>query len=221
MKLIELKNISKSYHLNNKYISVLSDLNVSFERGKFYAIMGHSGAGKSTLLNILGLLDTFDSGEYFFDGKNTKDLNEPIFRNKRVGLIFQDFYLDNYLNAMENVMYPMFVNNDIKTNEMKMKALAMLDKVGLNERLEHYPKELSGGEKQRVAIARALINNPDVILADEPTGNLDEENEEKIFNILKMLTKDNKCVIVVSHSNEVKNYADIVYELSKGGLKEQ
>ena len=219
--LIELKDVSKSYHLNNKYISIFSDLNISFESGKFYAIMGHSGAGKSTLINLLGLLDDIDSGDYYYDGKNVKDLDKSLFRNKNVGLIFQDFYLDNYLNALENVIYPMLINKDIQNNEMRIKAEELLDKVGLTDRKDHYPRELSGGEKQRIAIARALVNNPNLILADEPTGNLDEKNEDKVFSILKGLTEEGKCVIVVSHSNEVKKYADIVYELDKGGLKKK
>ncbi len=219
--LIELKDVSKSYHLNNKFISIFSDLNISFESGKFYAIMGHSGAGKSTLINLLGLLDDIDSGDYYYDGRNVKDLDSSLFRNKNVGLIFQDFYLDNYLNALENVIYPMLINKDIQNNEMRVKAEELLDKVGLTDRKDHFPKELSGGEKQRIAIARALVNNPNLILADEPTGNLDEKNEDRIFKILKSLTEEGKCVIVVSHSNEVKKYADIVYELDKGGLKKK
>jgi len=134
-------------------------------------------------------------------------------RRDKIGFIFQDYFLDEYLKAYENVMYPMLINENINKSDMKNLAEKLLAKVNLSDRDEHYPKELSGGEKQRVAIARALANNPDVIIADEPTGNLDKTNEKKVFELLKSLSKEGKCIIVVSHSDVVKNYADKLYEL--------
>ncbi len=223
MKEVINLNIEKSYILKHKIIPVFKDLKLSFESGKFYAIMGHSGCGKSTLINIMGLLDNEFKGEYFLNEKNVSKLSNKELanlRNKEIGFIFQEFLLDKYLKAYENVIFPMLVNKDILPKERKKRALELLNMLGLEDRVNHFPKELSGGEQQRVAIARALANNPNIILADEPTGDLDEENETKIFNILKELSKKGKCVIVVSHSNEVKKYADIVYKLQDGKIME-
>ena len=138
----------------------------------------------------------------------------------KIGVIFQDYFLDEYLNAYENVMYPMLINKNIPKAKMKDLAIKLLEKVNLNDRYDHFPKELSGGEKQRVAIARALANNPDVIIADEPTGNLDKTNEKKIFELLKKLSEEGKCIIIVSHSDIVKNYADKLYELDDRNIVE-
>ena len=224
MKEVFKLNIEKSYILKHKVIPVFKDLKLNFESGKFYAIMGHSGCSKSTLINIMGLLDNEFKGEYFLNEKNVSKLSNTELanlRNKEIGFIFQEFLLDKYLKAYENVIFPMLVNKDILPKERKKRALELLNMLGLEDRVNHFPKELSGGEQQRVAIARALANNPNIILADEPTGDLDEENEAKIFNILKELSKKGKCVIVVSHSNEVKKYADIVYKLKDGKITEE
>lgn len=221
MSLIKMNNINKKYNKNNNEINALSNINVNFEKGKFYAIMGHSGSGKSTLLSIIGLINDFDSGKYFLENKDIKKLNDielSKFRMNKIGFIFQDFYLDEHMTALENVMLPMIINDKIKKNERKNIALDLLKKVNMLERASHLPKELSGGEQQRIAIARALANNPTIILADEPTGNLDVENEKIIFEELKKLSKNGKCVIVVSHSNEVIKYADIVMNIEKGEL---
>lgn len=223
-EIIKLKDIKKSYHLKEKEIKVLEGVNISFEEGKFYAIMGHSGSGKSTLLNILGLIDKADSGEYIIDGKvlNTKDEVElSQLRMKKFGFIFQDIYLNSNLKAIENVMLPMLINKNIKTEDREPKALELLKSMELEERVSHFPKEMSGGEQQRVGIARALANDPEIILADEPTGNLDEKTEKNIFEILKKLSQEGKCIIVVSHSAYVKKYADYVYNLEDGKLVEE
>lgn len=222
-KVIELNNITKTYYIKEREIPVLRNLNVEFEIGKFYAIMGHSGSGKSTLISIIGLLENITTGEYKLDNRNVSDLkaNEAAdLRKSELGFIYQDFYLDDYLKAYENVMLPMLIDKKINKEERKNKALELLNMVDLTERFNHFPKEMSGGEKQRVAIARALANNPSIILADEPTGNLDEASENKIFSILKELSQKGKCVIVVSHSNEVKKYADVIYNLKDGRLEE-
>lgn len=223
MKVIELKQIKKEYVMRKRNLLVLDDLNVSFEKGKFYAIMGHSGAGKSTLVNIIGLLDQVTEGTYLLNGKDTSKMSEnelAELRKNTIGFIFQDYFLDEYLKAYENVMYPMLVNEKINKKAMKGMAIRLLEKVDLKDRFDHFPKELSGGEKQRVAIARALANNPDIIIADEPTGNLDKTNEKKIFELLKKLSNEGKCIIVVSHSEEVKKYADILYELDDRNIVE-
>lgn len=221
-EVIELKKISKVY-INNekKKIMALDDINISFSTKKFYAIMGHSGSGKSTLINILGTVENITSGKYELYGNDVTKLNDDSLskiRMKHIGFVFQDFKLNPTLNAYENVILPMLINKEINPRERKRIALDLLEQVGLKDRYNHFPKELSGGEQQRVAIARALANNPDIILADEPTGNLDEEMEKGIFELLKKMAKDGKCVIVVSHSNEVKKYADIVHQISKGKL---
>lgn len=221
MKLIELKDIVKTFNLRNEKINAIDDLSIDFESGKFYAIMGHSGSGKSTLINVIGLLDSINEGEYLLNGENTNNLsaNEKAhLRRDLIGYIFQDYCLDEYLTAKENVIFPMLINDRILKEKREENARNLLNLVGLNERANHFPREMSGGEKQRVAIARCLANNPSIILADEPTGNLDEDNEEKIFLILKKLAKEGKCIIVVSHSNEVKKYADEIYHIKKGKL---
>lgn len=218
---MELKNINKTYKKKNEVIEALNNINLSFKKGKLYAIMGHSGSGKSTLIRILGLIDGFDSGEYLLNGNNIKGLNDlelSKIRMKEIGFVFQDFYLDEYMSAKDNIILPMLINKDIEKENREKVALELLEKMNLTDRKSHLPKELSGGEKQRVCIARALANNPSIILADEPTGDLDEENERIIFEYLKKLSKDGKCVIVVSHSEEIKKYADKVINIKNGKL---
>lgn len=220
--LIELKNVSKVYEKKDEKIIALDDISYNFESGKFYAITGHSGSGKSTLINILGTLDKVTSGIYKLDGKDisTLDDNElSKIRNKKIGFIFQNYNLEQKMKAYENVMLPMLLG-DLSLEEMKEIAIDKLTEVGLKERVNHFPKELSGGEQQRVSIARALVNNPNIILADEPTGNLDEVNEKKIFDLLKQIAKEGKCVIVVSHSDIIKSYADVVLKINSGKLGE-
>lgn len=221
MNVIEVKNINKTYKKKDETIEALNNINLSFEKGKFYAIMGHSGSGKSTLIRILGLIDEFDSGEYLLNNNSVKKLNNlesSEIRMKEIGFVFQDFYLDEYMTAKENIILPMLINKSIEKQDREKIAEQLLEKMGLLDRKNHLPKELSGGEKQRVCIARALANNPSIILADEPTGDLDEKNESIIFEYLKELSKEGKCVIVVSHSNEVKKYADEVINLKEGKL---
>lgn len=218
---IEVKEINKTYKKKDETIEALNNINLSFEKGKFYAIMGHSGSGKSTLIRILGLIDEFDSGEYLLNNNSVKKLNNlesSEIRMKEIGFVFQDFYLDEYMTAKENIILPMLINKSIEKQDREKIAEQLLEKMGLLDRKNHLPKELSGGEKQRVCIARALANNPSIILADEPTGDLDEKNESIIFEYLKELSKEGKCVIVVSHSNEVKKYADEVINLKEGKL---
>ncbi|MCX4364449.1 MAG: ABC transporter ATP-binding protein [Bacilli bacterium] len=216
-----VEELEKVYNTEKEKVIALSNFSFTFDKGKFYAIMGHSGSGKSTLIKILGLMDKASSGKYQINGSNVNSLSdeeESRLRMENVGFIFQDYKLDANLRAIENVILPMLINKKIDKKERINLATNLLKSVGLKNRINHFPKEMSGGEQQRVCIARALANNPDYILADEPTGNLDEENEIKVLNILKELSQKGKCVIVVSHSNEIVKYADQVLNLSQGKL---
>lgn len=218
---MELKNVSKIYKLKDAEIVALDNFSYKFELGKLYGIMGHSGSGKSTLINILGLLEMPTNGIYKLDNKNVSKLSSNELANLRlhtIGFVFQDYFLDENMTALENVMLPLLINKNLNFNEKVEKANKLLKEVGLENRINHFPKELSGGEKQRVAIARALANGPEIILADEPTGNLDEDNEKIIFEQLKKLSKEEKCVIVVSHSDAIKKYANEILKISKGKL---
>lgn len=222
-KIIELINLKKEYKTPKENLEVLKGINYSFEQGKLYAIKGHSGSGKTTLVRILGLMDDLTSGEYLLYNKTTKSLSDKdssYYRMKHIGFIFQEYNLNPFLKAYENVIVPMLINKKINPQNRVPKAEELLKNVGLFERKDHYPKELSGGEQQRVAIARALANNPDIIIADEPTGNLDKKNEKIIFKILKQMAESGKCVIVVSHSDEISSYADVNLLLEDGLLSE-
>ena len=206
--IITIKDLIKSYRKKDKKLVILKDTNYIFKTGKLYTISGKSGAGKTTLINILGLIDKPTSGDILIDDKNInglKDKELANLRSNKIGFVFQSFYLNPLLTAEENIMVPMYINKVTKT-EVKLKVLELLKLVDLEDREKHYPKELSGGEQQRVAIARALANDPDIILADEPTGSLDPENEENIMKLLKEISKKGKCVIVVTHSKRICRY---------------
>ena len=221
--MLELVNVSKEYTKNKRKIKVLKNVNYKFENGKLYCIIGKSGAGKTTLIQIMGLLMKSTSGDIFINKENVSNLtnNELAdYRNKEIGFVFQSYYLNPLLKAYENVMLPNYFAKNITNDERKNRAYKLLNELGLNGREKHYPKELSGGEQQRVAIARALMNNPNIILADEPTGSLDPENEINILEILKKLSKKDKCVIIVSHNEKVKEYADKILLIDNGTLKE-
>ncbi len=219
-EIIRIEKIEKHY----EKVSALKALSLTFHSGKFYAIMGASGSGKTTLINILGLLDNPTVGSYYLFQEDTKSLDQrqkSLIRNKKIGFIFQSFYLLSHMTAVENVMLPMYLDEEMTLEQMQEKATQLLSKLGLKERTDHYPKELSAGEQQRVAIARALANDPDIIIADEPTGNLDEKNEETIFKILKAIVKEGKTVITVSHNKEILKYADKLVYLDQGRLGER
>lgn len=219
---MNIENVCKVYKTKNDEVKALDNVSYEFKPGKLYAIMGHSGSGKSTLISILGLIETLTSGRITINNKDISKLKDDELANLRmkyIGFVFQDFYLDEHLKAYENVLLPMLINKEIKKSDRKEKALKLLTDLGLNERINHYPKELSGGEQQRVAIARSLANDPKIILADEPTGNLDEENEKLVFETLNDLAKKGKCVIVVTHSEEIKKYADEILKITKGKLE--
>ncbi|HDR6289281.1 TPA: ABC transporter ATP-binding protein [Bacillus cereus] len=219
--LIHANNIYKEYKDN---LLILDNVDLEIKKNNFYSIVGKSGAGKSTLLHLLGLLDIPTKGEIYINGKPTSNLKPKeiaFLRMSTIGFVFQSYHLNNSLKAYENVMLPMYVNPKYNYHDMEIKADELLKLVGLEHRKHHFPNELSGGEQQRIAIARALANDPDCILADEPTGNLDKENESNIFNIFKRLVTAGKSVVVISHNESVKNYTDKIYELKNGKLEEK
>lgn len=215
--IVKVENVKKLYPNG---VCAVAGFDKEFESGKFYAIMGASGSGKSTMLNIMGSLDEATEGSVSINGINIAGMSEKEKSNLRmhnIGFIFQGFYLNPHLNAMDNVIVPMLINPEYKDKKKREdRAKALLEQFGMSDRAKHYPKELSGGEQQRIAIARALANHPAIVLADEPTGNLDEQNEKIVFDTLKELTKKGICVIAVSHNDEIKNYADEVIEMRKG-----
>lgn len=212
-----MKEIIKISHLCKNFgeVKALQDINFSVLQGQWLAIMGPSGSGKSTLLNILSLMDEQSSGEYFLDGTNVQSLDESAkikIRREKIGLIFQQFHLIPYLNALENVMLAQFYHSSVDEED----ARAVLEKVGLAHRLKHLPSELSGGEQQRLCIARALINNPELLLADEPTGNLDEANEKIVLNLLKQLKNEGKTIVLITHNETLGKQADMMMILRHG-----
>ena len=219
-KKIILKNISKKYSTNAN-IKVLNDLNFSFEKGKIYSLVGPSGSGKSTLLNLLSLIDTPTAGsiEILKNKVNFKEKtkNDRI-RSEKIGIIYQDKNLLSDFTALENVYLPMLLLTNEKYKSI-IEAKKMIKKVGLSSRLNHYPSELSGGENQRIAISRALINQPEIILADEPTGNLDFNNAKQIFNIIFNLKNNNRIIIFATHNRYFANMADCKIELIGGKIK--
>ncbi len=221
---MKLENITKIYNRGKtNEVQALKDISVSFQKGELTAIMGRSGSGKTTLINILGLMDRPTHGTYRIEETDVLHLSEKeqaLFRNRHIGFVFQSYYLEDKLTALENVILPTLINNDIKKEERTKKAIELLDKLGLKGRVNHYPHELSGGECQRVAIARALINDPQIIIADEPTGNLDSKTEIEVFEMLKSISKEGKYVIVVSHNEIIKNYADKIFFLNDGVLSD-
>lgn len=220
---MKLKNVCKSYKKKGKKISVLQDLSYSFRLGKLYAIFGESGSGKTTLIYILGLLEKVTSGSYILDKVDVTKLNRKeliSLRKNNIGYVSQSMDLNDYLISLENVLLPMLVNSDISKDERTVIAKKLLKKFGLEKRMNHYPKELSGGEKQRVCIARALANRPKYLFCDEPTSSLDKRNTIKVFQLLKDLSQEGLCVIVVSHDEKVFDYADYCLELKDGKLTE-
>jgi len=221
--MIRAENLSKVYRMGRIEVPALGDVNLEIEKGEFLAIVGSSGSGKSTLLNMLGCLDKPTSGAVFIDGVNTASLSEnelAEIRRGKIGFIFQQFNLIHSLNALENVSLPMFFAGVGRDERMK-RAAELLTKVGLEKRMHHKPSELSGGQQQRVAIARALSNNPEIIIGDEPTGNVDSETGNAIMGILKGLNCEGRTVIVVTHDTEIAAHAPIVKRMKDGRLHEQ
>lgn len=220
MPLIDIRQICKFYKTEGYTIKALMPVDILVNNGEFLAIFGQSGSGKSTLLNLLGILDRPTSGQYFLGGQNVARLTDKkmaSLRCHKIGFIFQSFNLFKHLNILENVMVPMEYAGKNITN-MRHKATKLLDELGLGDRLNHLPSELSGGECQRVAIARSLANNPLLILADEPTGNLDEKTGNEVMDIFKTLASEGKTIIMVTHNNEYKSQVDRIITLKDGQM---
>jgi putative ABC transport system ATP-binding protein len=218
--LIEIKNVEKNYEIAEVVTPVLKGLTFSIQKGEFVSIMGPSGSGKSTLMHILGFLDVLSSGTYLFDGKDVSTLTDDelaLMRNEKVGFVFQAFNLLARSSALENVALPLLYSKVPKENRNKI-AKDLLEAVGLSHRLEYSPNKLSGGEKQRVAIARALVNNPQIIFADEPTGNLDSKSGLQVMKILQGLNDDGHTIVLVTHERSTAEHAKRILEMKDGVL---
>jgi putative ABC transport system ATP-binding protein len=214
LSVIELINIKK--HFGD--VSALENINITVNKNEWVSIMGPSGSGKTTLLNILSLMDNPTDGEYLFNGEDVSGFDEAkqlLFRREKIGLIFQQFHLIPYLTALENVMIAQYYHSSTDEEDAK----AVLAKVGLSHRLTHRPSQLSGGEQQRLCIARALINDPEVLLADEPTGNLDENNERVIFELFSKLKGEGKTIVSITHNSELGELGDRIIYLHHGKIE--
>ena len=220
--IIELRDVSKIYRLGNTEINALSSVNLKIQKGDFIAIVGPSGSGKSTMMNLVGALDLSSHGEIFLDGQNIENLSESNLaqiRGKKIGFVFQTFNLIPTLSAIENIALPMIFHG-VKRKERMKRAEEILGEVCLSHRRDHLPKELSGGERQRVAIGRALANDPEVILADEPTGNLDTKTGMEIMKLFTELNKRGKTIILVTHNLDLIKYVQKVLKISDGKIVE-
>ena len=221
--IIKLEDVDKFYMETGNKLHILKKLNLEVKRGEFVSILGKSGSGKSTLLNIMGLLDKIDGGKIWIDDKEVSSLNETErnnIKNHFLGFVFQFHYLMSEFTALENVMIPALLNNFKNKAEIEKEAKELLEIVGLAERMKHKSNQLSGGEKQRVAIARAMINKPKLILADEPTGNLDEDTGEMIFSLFRKINKErNQSIVVVTHARDLSQVTDRQIYLKRGVLE--
>ncbi|MEK9601140.1 MAG: ABC transporter ATP-binding protein [Bacteroidota bacterium] len=223
MALIDLKDIFKIYQMGSAQINALDGLDCQIEKGEYVALMGPSGSGKSTLMNIIGCLDTPSKGIYSLNGTNVSDMSDDdlaSIRNVEIGFVFQSFNLLPRTSAIENVSLPL-VYAGISKNERMERAQKALEKVGLGDRADHKPNELSGGQRQRVAIARALINNPSIVLADEPTGNLDSKSSLEIMNLFGQIHQDGNTVVMVTHEEDIAKYAKRTIRMIDGKLADQ
>jgi len=220
MSLLELKDVRKSFTLNKQEFPVLKGIDLKLDRGEFVSILGESGGGKTTLLNTIGGLDSQFKGDILVDGKSLKKGSDKALDNYRshtVGFVFQSFHLISHLTILENVMVPLEMSS-LNKSQRTDRAKSLLTKVGLAEHLDKHPSQLSGGQKQRVAIARALANDPEIIIADEPTGALDSENTQDVLKILDDIAKEGKLVIAVTHSQIVADYGTRIVHLQDGKI---
>ena len=219
--LLQLKNVKKIYQRGEVQVKALDNVSLEIKKGEFVAIQGPSGSGKSTLMHIMGCLDTPTSGTVVFDNKDISRLSETELakiRNKQIGFVFQTFNLLPRTSALNNVILPLIYTHLDNPGEEKILAKKILTTLGLEERLNHFPSQLSGGEQQRVAIARALVNRPSIVLADEPTGNIDSQAGKEIMEILKKLNQEGDTIVVVTHDPEISKYAKRVIKIKDGKI---
>jgi putative ABC transport system ATP-binding protein len=220
-EIIKLENVWKKYKLSDEYLSILKGINLKIDSGSFTTIMGPSGSGKSTLMHLLGLLDTPSEGKILFRGQNISNFSEDRLaqiRGEKIGFIFQQFNLLQNLTALENVMLPMIFQG-VPENKRIERAKALLDSVDLEHRINHKPKEMSGGEQQRIAIARSLVNDPEILIGDEPTGNLDSSTGKTVMEILTKLHKEQgKTIIVVTHDPSIAHYSQNIIHIQDGKI---
>jgi len=220
MKILQLDNVSKTYNAGSQPLHVLKKINLEIEKGDFIAIMGPSGSGKSTLMHIAGCLDTPTSGKVIFENKDISKLSEAELaqiRNKKIGFVFQTFNLIPRTTTLDNVQLPL-IYAGVEAEKRKTRARETLEQLGLKERAFHFPNQLSGGEQQRTAIARALINKPSIILADEPTGNLDSKTGKEIIDIFKKLNKEGNTVVLVTHDEQIAKNARKIIRIYDGKI---
>ena len=221
MPFLELKNVNRIYRTNSGIVEALKNINIGIEDGSFTVILGKSGSGKSTLLNIIGMMDEPSSGEYYYNGEDTLKLSasqKAEFRLNKIGFIFQQFNLIYTMTAFENIELPLGYRG-IKSDDRKKRVFEMLEFVGLSDRAGHKPQDMSGGEQQRIAVARALVGNPRVILADEPTGNLDKESADSLISLMLTLHGEyRQTMIIVTHDEKIACLADNVYRMDSGKI---
>ena len=216
--IIKTKNLTKEYEAGSQIVKALNGIDLSVEKGEFISIMGPSGSGKTTLMNIIGCLDSPTNGTYYLNNRSVSELDDDELakiRNEEIGFVFQSFHLLSRNTALNNVMLPLTYAGYDKKEALK-KAKSVLDKVGLEDRVSHKPNELSGGQQQRVAIARALVNNPSIVFADEPTGNLDTKTGEEIMSLFKELHKNGQTIIVITHENDIANQTERIITVKDG-----
>jgi putative ABC transport system ATP-binding protein len=223
-KIIQLKAVRKSYIYDDEAVEILKEINLEISKGEFVLIMGPSGSGKSSLLNIMGLLDTASSGEIFLEGRNINQMSnteKSDFRRNKFGFIFQNYNLLPELDVYDNLKLPLMLNKKVAISDRKKTIEKALEQVGMIHRIHQFPSKLSGGEQQRIAIARSFINNPELLFADEPTGNVDKLNEQKIIDLLVKFVQIGNSVLVISHNELYTKYATKYYKLIDGKLELQ